>query len=59
MLELITTFLGGVLLSGLIGLVVWVSSIKKKHIKLSRVTKSNIKEIERKDDELLETLRPP
>lgn len=57
MLELITTFLGGVLLSGLIGLVVWVSSIKKKHIKLSRVTKRNFKEVEEKDGELLETLR--
>lgn len=57
MLELITTFLGGVLLSGLIGLVVWVSSIKKKHIKLSRVTKSNFKEIENKDGELLEMVR--
>jgi hypothetical protein len=57
MLELITTFLGGVLLSGLIGLVVWVSSIKKKHIKLSRVTKRNFKEVEKKDGELLETLR--
>jgi hypothetical protein len=54
MLELITTFLGGVLLSGLIGLVVWVSSIKKKHIKLSRVTKRNFKEIENKHDELLD-----
>ena len=57
MLELITTFLGGVLLSGLIGLVVWVSSIKKKHIKLSRVTKRNFKEIENKDDELLDLVR--
>jgi len=57
MLELITTFLGGVLLSGLIGLVVWVSSIKKKHIKLSRVTKRNFKEIENKDDELLDMVR--
>ena len=57
MLELITTFLGGVLLSGLIGLVVWVSSIKKKHIKLSRVTKRNFKDVEVKDGELLETLR--
>ena len=57
MLELITTFLGGVLLSGLIGLVVWVSSIKKKHIKLSRVTKRNLKEIENKDGELLEMVR--
>jgi len=57
MLELITTFLGGVLLSGLIGLVVWVSSIKKKHIKLSRVTKRNFKEIENKDGELLEMVR--
>ena len=56
-MELITTFLGGVLLSGLIGLVVWVSSIKKKHIKLSRVTKRNFKEVEVKDGELLETLR--
>ena len=57
MLELITTFLGGVLLSGLIGLVVWVSSIKKRHIKLSRVTKRNLKEIENKDGELLEMVR--
>ena len=57
MLELITTFLGGVLLSGLVGLVVWVSSIKKKHIKLSRVTKRNLKEIENKDGELLEMVR--
>ena len=57
MLELITTFLGGVLLSGLIGLVVWVSSIKKKHIKLSRVTKRNLKEIENKDDELMDLVR--
>lgn len=57
MMELIITFLGGVLLSGLVGLVVWVSSIKERFVKLSKVTKSNIKEFESKDDELLEMIR--
>jgi phosphomevalonate kinase len=57
MLELIITFLGGVLLSGLIGLVVWVSSIKKKHIKLSRDTKRDFKQVENKNNELLDMVR--
>lgn len=47
---IILTFLGGVLLSGLIGLVVWVSVINKNQTKTSVKTKNT-------NDELLNMVR--
>ena len=57
MLGFIITFLGGVLLSGLIGLVVWVSSIRKNQNKLSESTKVDLQDLNKRHNELISMIR--